>query len=109
MDDERDPTLPPHRVYRDLRVVADTLEHPENLTIGVIVDGAFVPIAQHNFGAVEQMKTRWNDLGGVHVEGGDTAALAEHENRLAELERKHLALEAQVKQLAPKKPPAAKS
>lgn len=97
----------PHRTYTDLRVVADELERDEHLTIGVIVDGAFVPIAQHPLGSIEQMKARWNELGGTKVNAVSGTALQGLENRLANLERAALAAGLELDQPAPPAPPAA--
>jgi len=91
MSDTDQQPLGPHRTYQDLRVVADTEERDEHLTIGVIIDGAFVPIAQQPLGLIEAMKTRWNGLGGTKVESHADAAVQQLEDRVATLERAALA------------------
>lgn len=100
----------PARTYTDLKVVADELERPEHLTIGVIFDGAFVPIAQQPLGLIEQMKTRWNNLGGIQVDSGTETRVKELEDRLAAVERAQLAAAAKPKaQAKPRAKPADKT
>ncbi|HEY4441647.1 MAG TPA: hypothetical protein VGN14_14405 [Candidatus Elarobacter sp.] len=96
-----------HRSYRSLPVVVDYDEHPERVTVGVLVDGAFVPIAQHDKGAVEQMKTRWSELGGTAVEDDETVRSGALEQRVAALERAALAAGQTLDAPAPPPPPPA--
>jgi hypothetical protein len=108
MNDQAEPNLNPHRVYRDLRVVADTEEYPGHLVIGVLVDGALVPIATQPLGLVDAIKTRWSDLGGAHAEPTDSAATASLEQRVATLERAALSAGKTLEKppAKPKTPPA---
>jgi hypothetical protein len=99
----------PHRTYEDLRVVADYEERPEHVTIGVIIDGAFVPIAQQSAGLVEAMKQRWNDLGGTQVKSHTESSASALEDRVAALERAALAAGKKLdKPATPRKPAAGK-
>lgn len=83
-----------HKVHH---VVVSKTERPGHTTIGVVIDGAFVPIAQHVDGLVEAAKQRWNELGPIVPETDTGSSVAELQNRVAELERSHQALEAKVK------------
>jgi hypothetical protein len=101
--DEQQPAGPA-RTYQDLRVVADLLERDEHLTIGVIYEGAFVPIAVQPLGFIEQFKTRWNGLGGIAVDSQTEARVQVLEDRIAGLERDVIAAAAAAKAAA--KPPS---
>jgi len=99
--------MPPSlsEAFTDLKVVASQLEREGHTTIGVILDGAFVPIAQHANGLVERMVSRWSGLGGTKVASFVESAVSGLETRLAELEQSHALLAAKVSASAP--PPAA--
>jgi hypothetical protein len=96
----------PAEQLTDLKVVASKLERAGHHTIGVIIDGAFVPIAQHVDGLVEAMKTRWSALGGTQVDSFVETAVTGLETRLASLEQAHALLEAKVNAAAPAPAPA---
>jgi len=95
----------PARVYRDLRVVADQLEHEGHVVFGVIYEGAFVPLGHRALGDLEAMKRRWNDLGGVHATAEDAETVQSLETRLAQLERAALANGWQLDQQQQPPPP----
>lgn len=85
-----------HR-HNDLPVVVKLDEREGHHTFGVILDGAFVPIAQQLDGHVDGMKARWSELGGVVAESPETSSVGTLEDKVAELERKVLELEAKQK------------
>lgn len=89
-----------HR-HVDLPVVLKLDERPGHHTFGVILDGAFVPIAQHVDGHVEGMKARWSELGGVVADSPERSSVGTLEDKVAELERQVLELTAKPKPAAP--------
>lgn len=91
-----------HNRHTDLPVVVKLDEREGHHTYGVVHDGAFVPIAQHVDGIVEQAKQRWSEAGGVVAESDGSRSVGNLEDRVAELERQLLELQAKVD----KPPPA---
>lgn len=87
--------------FKALHVVADTVERDEHLTIGVLIDGAFIPIAQHPLGYVESQKQRWNEIGGSHVDDAVGSSTQHLEDRLAKLERALIAAGVELEEPAP--------
>lgn len=82
--------------YTDLQVVADDTEREGHLTIGVLVDGVFVPIAQHKTGHVAQAVAAQADLPAPVVESEHGKQIAELTAGLESATAEHVALTKQV-------------
>lgn len=101
MDDNVNKQKGPHRRYKALHVVADTVERDEHLTLGVLVDGAFIPIAQHPLGYVNSQIDRWSNLGGTLVDSQVEQMSSALETRLANLERAVMAAGVEIPGVPP--------